>query len=52
MYRFWDTIIQPVLETLQPRIILEVGSDEGHVFDVEAAAVFFGQGAYLNSPIL
>ena len=29
MYRFWDTIIQPVLELLRPEIIVEIGSDYG-----------------------
>jgi hypothetical protein len=29
MHRFWDTIIEPVLEALQPETIVEVGSDYG-----------------------
>jgi hypothetical protein len=29
MNRFWDTIIEPVLEALQPETIVEVGSDSG-----------------------
>ena len=30
MYYFWDTVIQPVLEILQPKTIVEIGSDQGH----------------------
>jgi hypothetical protein len=30
MYRFWDTIIGPILEVLQPQTIVEIGSDLGH----------------------
>jgi hypothetical protein len=29
MHRFWDTIIEPVLEALQPETIVEVGSKDG-----------------------
>jgi hypothetical protein len=29
MYRFWDTIIQPVLELLRPETIVEIGSEYG-----------------------
>ena len=29
MRRFWDTIIEPVLEALQPQRIVEIGSDRG-----------------------
>jgi GT2 family glycosyltransferase/glycosyltransferase involved in cell wall biosynthesis len=29
VYRFWDTIIEPVLEVLQPKSIVEIGSDRG-----------------------
>jgi hypothetical protein len=29
MHRFWDTIIEPALEALQPETIVEVGSAEG-----------------------
>src|ERR687894_1538058 len=29
MHRFWDSIIEPVLEALQPRSIVEIGSDKG-----------------------
>ncbi len=29
MHRFWDTIIGPAFEILQPRMIVEVGIDEG-----------------------
>lgn len=29
MHRFWDTIIEPVLEMLQPKSIVEIGSDDG-----------------------
>ncbi len=30
MYRFWDTIIEPLLDALHPEVIVEVGSDHGH----------------------
>ena len=30
MYYFWDTVIQPVLEIIQPKTIVEIGSDQGH----------------------
>ena len=29
MQRFWSTVIEPVLEAVQPEIIVEVGSDQG-----------------------
>ncbi len=29
MYRFWNTIIEPIFERLQPEVIVEVGSDKG-----------------------
>lgn len=29
MQRFWGTVIEPVLEAVQPKIIVEVGSDQG-----------------------
>jgi hypothetical protein len=29
MYRFWDTIIEPVLKRLRPKTIVEIGSDHG-----------------------
>ena len=29
MQRFWETVIEPVFETLQPKIIVEIGSDQG-----------------------
>ena len=29
MYRFWDTIIEPILVDYQPKIIVEVGSSSG-----------------------
>jgi Methyltransferase domain len=29
MHRFWDTIIGPVLEALQPETLVEIGSDQG-----------------------
>jgi len=29
MHRFWNTIIEPVLEKLQPKSIVEIGSDNG-----------------------
>jgi hypothetical protein len=30
MRRFWDTIIAPILERVQPTSIIEIGSDQGH----------------------
>ena len=30
MRRFWDTIISPILERVQPTSIIEIGSDQGH----------------------
>lgn len=29
MYRFWDSVIEPVLDILQPAVLVEVGSDHG-----------------------
>jgi hypothetical protein len=29
MHRFWDTITEPVLEALQPKTLVEIGSDQG-----------------------
>ena len=29
MHRFWDTIIEPVLEALQPQSIVEIATDRG-----------------------
>jgi hypothetical protein len=33
MHRFWDTIIGPVLEALQPQSIVEIGYDEGSTLE-------------------
>lgn len=30
MLQFWETVVNPVLEALQPRSIVEIGSDKGH----------------------
>jgi len=30
MYLFWDTAIRPILQCLQPKTILEIGSDRGY----------------------
>ena len=30
MHHFWRTIIEPVLDALQPEILVEIGSDYGH----------------------
>lgn len=30
MYRFWDIIIEPILELLQPKNIVEIGADQGN----------------------
>lgn len=29
MYQFWDPVIEPLLECLQPGVIIEIGSDHG-----------------------
>jgi hypothetical protein len=29
MQRFWETVIEPVFEALQPKIVVEIGSDQG-----------------------
>ncbi|HEX2740830.1 MAG TPA: class I SAM-dependent methyltransferase, partial [Rubrobacter sp.] len=29
MQRFWETVIEPVLEAVQPKTIVEIGSDQG-----------------------
>jgi cephalosporin hydroxylase len=29
MQRFWETVLEPVLEAVQPRAIVEIGSDQG-----------------------
>ena len=29
MQRFWETVIEPVLDAVQPQIIVEIGSDQG-----------------------
>lgn len=29
MYRFWGTLIEPILEALKPAVIVEIGSDKG-----------------------
>lgn len=29
MYQFWDPIVEPLLECLQPAVIIEIGSDHG-----------------------
>ena len=29
MYRFWNPIIEPLFERLEPRVIVEIGSDQG-----------------------
>jgi Methyltransferase domain len=29
VHRFWDTITEPVLEALQPKTLVEIGSDQG-----------------------
>lgn len=30
MYRFWDSIIKPVFDILQPKSIVEIGADQGN----------------------
>jgi O-antigen biosynthesis protein len=30
MYRFWEPVIEPLLERIQPKVIVEIGSDHGH----------------------
>ncbi|HJQ29137.1 MAG TPA: class I SAM-dependent methyltransferase [Rubrobacter sp.] len=29
MQRFWETVIEPIFEAMQPKIIMEIGSDQG-----------------------
>ena len=29
MQRFWETVIEPVFEAVQPKTIVEIGSDQG-----------------------
>ena len=29
MQRFWETVIEPVLDVVQPKVIVEIGSDQG-----------------------
>lgn len=29
MYHFWDTVIEPALDLLQPQVVVEIGSDYG-----------------------
>ena len=30
MYRFWEPIVEPLLADIQPKVIVEIGSDDGH----------------------
>jgi len=30
MYRFWEPIVEPLLADVQPKVIVEIGSDDGH----------------------
>ena len=41
MHRFWETIIQPLLETLHPQRIVEIGVDQG--FNTKKLLTFCGQ---------
>jgi hypothetical protein len=29
MQRFWETVIEPVLDAVQPKVVVEIGSDQG-----------------------